>query len=120
MFVTYMVEQIRLCRAKPPALPWRAAQAAMSVTSVLSIVQLCLAFDRLHSKSIIVVLIYSEYADKPSIVRDFHSLLLSIQTMIGFALTDDARPLQLCKHCSMVFAAGYPNTVMQPTLQKSI
>ena len=51
----------------------------------------------------------SLYDDKPQIVWDFHSLLLTIQTMFGFALTDGARPLRICKHCSQAFAAGHPS-----------
>jgi hypothetical protein len=49
--------------------------------------------------------------DKPTIVWDFHSLLIGIQMMFSFALTDEARPLRLCKHCNMVFSAGHPNAV---------
>jgi hypothetical protein len=46
------------------------------------------------------------YDDKPRIVWDFHSLLLTIQTLIGFALTDEARPLRICKRCNMAFIAN--------------
>jgi hypothetical protein len=46
---------------------------------------------------------------KPSVVWDFHSLLLAIQTMFGFMLTDEKKPLRLCKHCAKVFTAGHPN-----------
>jgi len=49
--------------------------------------------------------------DKPAIVWDFHSLLLGIQMMLSFALTDEARPLRLCKHCNLAFIAGHPNAV---------
>jgi hypothetical protein len=49
------------------------------------------------------------YDDKPSIVWDFRSLLLTIQTMFGFALTDEKRPLRLCKHCNLAFFSGHPN-----------
>jgi hypothetical protein len=51
----------------------------------------------------------SLYRDKPRIVWEFHSLLRGIQMMFSFALTDEARPLRLCKHCTMAFAAGHPN-----------
>lgn len=47
--------------------------------------------------------------DKPTIVWDFHSLLLGIQMMFSFMLTDDAKPLRLCKHCTKVFVAGRPS-----------
>jgi hypothetical protein len=40
--------------------------------------------------------------DKPTIIWDFHSLLLGIQMMFSFMLTDDAKPLRLCKHCTKV------------------
>jgi hypothetical protein len=51
----------------------------------------------------------SLYRDKPTIVWDFHSLLRGIQMMFSFALTDESKPLRLCKHCNMVFAAKHPN-----------
>ena len=51
----------------------------------------------------------SLYDDKPRIVWDFHSLLLTIQTMFGYALTDEARPVRLCKHCNLTFIAKHSN-----------
>ena len=51
----------------------------------------------------------SLYEDKPKIVWDFHSLLLTIQTLFGFALTDEAKPLRICKHCNLAFIAGHPS-----------
>lgn len=47
--------------------------------------------------------------DKPTIVWDFHSLLLGIQMMLSFMLTDDKKPLRICKHCNKAFMAGHPN-----------
>jgi len=47
---------------------------------------------------------------KPSVVWDFHSLLLAIQTMFSFMLTDEKKPLRLCKHCTKVFKAGHVNS----------
>lgn len=47
--------------------------------------------------------------DKPTIIWDFHSLLLGIQMMFSFMLTDDAKPLRLCKHCTKVFVASRPS-----------
>ena len=47
--------------------------------------------------------------DKPTIVWDFHSLLLGVQMMFIFMLTDDKKPLRCCKHCQKVFMAGHPN-----------
>jgi len=47
--------------------------------------------------------------DKPTIVWDFYSLMLGVQMMFSFMLTDDAKPLRLCKHCQKAFMAGHPN-----------
>jgi hypothetical protein len=47
--------------------------------------------------------------DKSTIIWDFHSLLLGTQMMFSFALTDDAKPLRLCRHCDKVFIARHPN-----------
>jgi len=49
--------------------------------------------------------------DKPTIVWDFHSLLLGVQMMFSFMLTDEKKPLRICKHCTTVFAATHPNAV---------
>lgn len=49
--------------------------------------------------------------DKPTIVWDFHSLLLGVQMMFSFMLTDEAEPLRSCKHCTKVFAVKHPNAV---------
>ena len=47
--------------------------------------------------------------DKPTIVWDFHSLLLGIQMMFSFMLTDKDKPLKLCKHCQKAFVASSEN-----------
>ena len=47
--------------------------------------------------------------DKPTIVWDFHSLLLGIQMMFSFILTDEKNPLRPCRHCEKAFIAGHPN-----------
>jgi hypothetical protein len=49
------------------------------------------------------------YDNKPGIRWDFHSLLLTIQTMFGFALVDESRPLRLCRHCNLAFIASHHN-----------
>ncbi|MCD7735339.1 MAG: hypothetical protein LUH48_09495 [Clostridiales bacterium] len=49
--------------------------------------------------------------DKPTIERDFHSLLLGLQMMFSFMLADDKRPLRLCKHCMKAFVASRPSAV---------
>jgi len=43
--------------------------------------------------------------DKPTIVWDFHSLLLGIQMMFSFMLTDESKPLRICKQCNLAFIA---------------
>lgn len=49
--------------------------------------------------------------DKPTIVWDFHSLLLGVQMMFSFMLTDSENPIRLCKHCTKAFVASRPSTV---------
>jgi len=46
------------------------------------------------------------YDDQPKIVWDFYSLLLTIQTMFGFALTDEMSPLRVCRKCHKAFIAS--------------
>ena len=46
--------------------------------------------------------------DKPTIVWDFHSLLLGVQMMLSFMLTDEKKPLRTCRHCKKAFAANHP------------
>lgn len=36
--------------------------------------------------------------DKPTIVWEFHSLMLGIQMRFSFMLTDSENPIRLCKH----------------------
>lgn len=52
-----------------------------------------------------------ELLDRPTIVWDFHSLLLGVQMMFYFMLTDEKFPLKVCKHCGNAFVAGRPNSV---------
>jgi len=47
--------------------------------------------------------------DTPTIVWDFHSLLLGVQMMFSFMLTDGKTPLRACRHCQKVLMAGHPN-----------
>lgn len=49
--------------------------------------------------------------DKPTIIWDFHSLMLGIQMMFSFMLTDSKTPVKLCKHCAKAFIASRPSTV---------
>lgn len=50
------------------------------------------------------------YDDKPTIVWDFYSLMLTVQTMFGFALTDESKPVRVCKQCNMAFYAQRNNS----------
>lgn len=52
-----------------------------------------------------------ELLDRPTIVWDFHSLLLGVQMMFSFMLTDETSSLKVCKHCGDAFVAGRPNSV---------
>lgn len=53
--------------------------------------------------------------DKPTIVWDFHSLLLGVQMMFSFMLTDSENPIKLCRHCTKAFVASRPSAViLQP------
>ncbi len=47
----------------------------------------------------------------PQLVWDFHSLLLGIQMMLSFMITDEKSPLKVCKHCGKVFVASRPDNV---------
>ncbi len=47
--------------------------------------------------------------DKPTIVWDFHSLMLGIQMMFSFMLTDTKKPIRICKHCLQTFVASRPS-----------
>ena len=52
-----------------------------------------------------------ELLDRPTIVWDFHSLLLGVQMMFSFMLTDEKSSLKVCKHCGDAFVANRPNSV---------
>ena len=47
--------------------------------------------------------------DRPTIIWDFHSLLLCLQMMFSFMLTDTDSTLKACKHCNKIFSASRPN-----------
>ena len=49
--------------------------------------------------------------DKPTIVWDFHSLMLGIQMMFSFMLTDSEKPIRICRHCQQAFVANRPSAV---------
>ena len=52
-----------------------------------------------------------ELLKRPTIVWDFHSLLLGMQMMFSFMLTDEKSALKVCKHCGKAFVANRPNSV---------
>ena len=47
--------------------------------------------------------------DKPTIVWDFHSLLIGLQMMFSFMLAEDKTPLRMCDHCDTIFVANRKN-----------
>ncbi len=47
--------------------------------------------------------------DRPTIIWDFHSLLLCLQMMFSFMLTDEDSTLKACKHCNRIFVANRSN-----------
>ena len=47
--------------------------------------------------------------EHPQLVWDFHSLLLCIQTMFIFLLTEEKSKLKLCEHCNNIFISGKSN-----------
>ena len=49
--------------------------------------------------------------DKPTIIWDFHSLLLGVQMMFSFMLTNSKNPIRLCRHCTKAFVASRPSAV---------
>ena len=46
-----------------------------------------------------------ELRDRPTMVWDFHSLLLAIQMMFSFMLVDETATLKLCPNCYKAFFA---------------
>jgi predicted nucleic acid-binding Zn ribbon protein len=51
------------------------------------------------------------FDEKPTIVWEFNSLMIAIQMMFSFMLTDGTKPLRMCKHCKNTFAANHHNAV---------
>lgn len=47
--------------------------------------------------------------DKPTIVWDFHSLLIGLQMMFSFMMAEDKTPLRMCDHCDTIFVAKRKN-----------
>ena len=53
---------------------------------------------------------HMELRDRPTIVWDFHSLMLNIKLMFSFMLTDENNPLRLCRECAKPFIAPRSNS----------
>lgn len=49
--------------------------------------------------------------EQPTLVWDFHSLLLGIHMMFALMLTDEKTPLRLCRKCIQAFVATRPSAV---------
>ena len=47
--------------------------------------------------------------DKPTIVWDFHSLLIGLQMMFSFMIAEDKTPLRMCDSCDTIFVASRTN-----------
>ena len=47
--------------------------------------------------------------DKPTIVWDFHSLLIGLQMMFSFMMAENKTPLRMCDHCDTIFVAKRSN-----------
>ncbi len=47
--------------------------------------------------------------DKPTIVWDFHSLLIGLQMMFSFMMAEDKTPLRMCASCDSIFVAKRKN-----------
>ena len=50
-----------------------------------------------------------ELLDRPTLVWDFHSLMLCIQTMFCFMLTEEKSKLRLCENCNKIFISDKEN-----------
>ena len=57
------------------------------------------------------IAVFDNPKTSPAIVWDFHSLLMAIQLMFSFMLTDEEKPLRLCEHCQKAFVASRSNNV---------
>ena len=44
--------------------------------------------------------------EKPTIVWDFHSLLIGLQMMFSFMMAEDKTPLRMCDSCDTIFVAN--------------
>lgn len=49
-----------------------------------------------------------ELREHPTMVWDFHSLLMNIKMMMALMMTDEQNPIKLCRQCMMPFISGTP------------
>ena len=50
------------------------------------------------------------FLDKPTIVWDFHSLMIGVQMMFSFMLTDSDNPIRICQNCMKAFMTKNSST----------
>ena len=49
--------------------------------------------------------------DKPVLVWNFGSLAIAIQMLFSLSITDDKKPIRVCKQCAKAFIPPRPNAV---------
>ena len=49
--------------------------------------------------------------DKPVLVWKFGSLAIAVQMLFSLSITDDKKPIRVCKHCAKAFIPSRPNAV---------
>lgn len=60
------------------------------------------------------------HEDKPVLVWNFGSLAIAIQMMFSLSITDDKKPIRVCKQCAKAFIPPRSNAVfLQLQMQKS-
>ena len=52
---------------------------------------------------------HMELRERPTLVWDFHSLMLNIKMLFSLMLTDEDHPLRMCKQCQRAFIAPRAN-----------
>ena len=68
-----------------------------------------LYYDAYSEKDVQPRMLHIALLEKPTLIWDFHSLLLGIQLMFSFMLTEEKTPLRICRHCDKVFMASRPS-----------
>lgn len=57
------------------------------------------------------IALFDKPTTSPIIFWNFHTLLMAIQLMFSFMLTDEEKPLRLFEHCQKTFVASRLNNV---------